>query len=72
MFLFMEVYVDWMTLMKSQNVEKFRSFIFLTIWQTIMFNGFKMSNFSCRSHMQKIILLKKHVWLSIEIHFGIF
>jgi hypothetical protein len=30
-----------------------------------------MSSFRCKSHVQEIIL-PKNVWLSIEIHFGIF
>jgi hypothetical protein len=74
----MKVCVHWVTLMKNQNIEKFQSLIFLManiffkpFGKTIMFNGFKMSNFSCRSHVQKIILSKKHVRLSIETHFGI-
>jgi hypothetical protein len=36
-----------------------------------MFNGFKMSNFRYRSYVE-INLAKKHVWLSIETHFGFF
>jgi hypothetical protein len=30
--------------------------------KNIMFNGFKMSSFRCKSHVHA----KKHVWLSIE------
>jgi len=66
----MNVHVHWMNLMKTQIKQKFqvlefwkkglqgKGFIFLTIWQKIMFNGFKISIFRCRSHVQEIISLK--------------
>ncbi len=68
----MKVHVHQMNLMKNQiiqkkfNVLKFwrrrsqgKTLIFLIIWQKIMFNGFKMSNFRCKSHVQEIILPNK-------------
>ncbi len=65
------VHVHWMNLIKNQILQKYESFeilkervvkqraqFFLAFDKIIMFNGFKMSNFKCRSHVQEIILLK--------------
>ncbi len=63
MSLFMKIHVHW----NNQIIQNFQSLkilkervvrqrIFLyNIWKIIMFNGFKMSSFRCRSHVQEII-----------------
>jgi hypothetical protein len=63
---FFEVLRFWKKGLESQEL------IFKITWQKKMFNGFKMFSFKHMSHMQKIICIKKHVWLSIEIHFEFF
>jgi hypothetical protein len=60
----MKVHVHWMNLMKNQIIQKFQSFEF---WKKVLqdkriifktINGFNMSNFKCKSHVQIIILPK--------------
>jgi hypothetical protein len=77
------LHVHWWTWWKTKSYKNFRllklwrkrlqgkRLIFLTISLKIVFNGFKMSSFRCKSHVLKINL-PKNVWLSIETHFGIF
>jgi hypothetical protein len=68
---FMKIHVHWVNLMKNQIKQKFQSFEILKekgykakdsfSWpfgKNIMFNGFKMSNFKCKSHVKEIILSK--------------
>ncbi len=49
---------------KFQNLEilkvQGKGLIFLIIWQNIMFNGFKMFNFRCGSHVKEKNLTKKN------------
>jgi len=81
----MKVHVHYMNLMKNQIIQKFQSLEILkemaTRKRTHFFNhltkkmcliGSKMSSLKCKSHVQEIILWKKHVWLSIETQFGNF
>jgi hypothetical protein len=55
----------------KETATKQRTHFFKPFNKKIIFSGFKMFSFRCKSHVQEIIT-KKHVWLSIEIQFGIF
>jgi hypothetical protein len=60
----MKVHVHWINLMKNQIIQKFQSLeilkerdvrqrvhFFTYLIKKIVFNGFKMSSFRCRSHV---------------------
>jgi len=76
----MKIHVHWINLMNNQIIQKFQSFKILkekAARQNFHFfnhltkkiiNGFKMFSFRCRSFK----IAKNHLWLSIEIHFGVF
>ncbi len=79
MSLSMKVHVHWVDLMKNQIIQKFQSLEiwkeratnqrihFLTIWQNNVFNGFKLYvQVTCVGNNPA----RKHVWLSLETHFG--
>jgi hypothetical protein len=80
----MKIYVHWMNLMKNQIIQqcqilKFwkkglqgKGFFFLTIWQKNMWNGFKMSSFRCKSHVQEIILPKNMFSCPFKLILGFF
>jgi hypothetical protein len=85
MFPFMKVHVHWMNLMKNQIKQKLRSLnfkkkrvarqrahIFKPFDKKIMFNGFKMSSFRCKSHAQEIILLKNMFSCPLKLILGFF
>ncbi len=74
-----------MNMMKNQTIQKFQSFqilkerarrqikdFFLPLGRKIMFNGFKMFNFKCRSHVQKIILLENMFSCPLKLSLGFF
>jgi hypothetical protein len=44
--------------------------IFLIMWQKKMFNGLKMSNFRCTSHVQEIIFPKNMFGCSLKLMLG--
>ncbi len=62
----MKVHVHCMNLMKNQIIQKFQSLEILKeridfvkpFYKKKMFNGFKMSNFRCRSHVKEINMPK--------------
>jgi hypothetical protein len=81
---FMKVHVQWMNLMKNQIIQKCQSLEILkekvARQRTYFLNHLTKKLCSMDSkyltlgvgHCVRNNLAKKHVWLSIEIHFGIF
>jgi hypothetical protein len=67
----MKVHVHWMNLMKNQIIQNFQSLkilnerairqknhFFKPFDKEIMFNGFKMFNFRCKTHVKEINMLE--------------
>jgi hypothetical protein len=81
---FMKVHVHWMNLMRNRVIQKCQSFeilrekvarqrthFFNNLTKTLCSMGSKCPTLWQATMMCKNNLAKKHVWLSIETHFGI-
>jgi hypothetical protein len=79
----MKVHVHWMNLMKNQIIQNFQSLEILKERATrqrthlkksfdkrIMFNGFKMFSFRCRSHVKEINMSKNMFGYPLKLILG--
>ncbi len=82
---FMKVHVHWVNFDEKPNhtkISKFWNFkrkgckakdsFFWPFGKNIMFNGFKMSSFRCKSYVKEIILLKNIFGCLLKLILGIF
>ncbi len=81
----MKVHVHWMNLMKNQIIQKFQSFEILKervlrqrthlknhLINFFIFNGLKMFNFKCKSHVQEINMPKNMFGCLLKLILGFF